>query len=831
MTSKATTSVRGAPYCRRAEVRTRGGVHTWIQWMRLAPTILGVLIAVTVTVVAPKTILAQDDVSADVLAFVESQFGGYGLRRASAVVLSPDDKDVYVASEQDDAVVHFTRDAATGDLTYKATYVNGENNVTGLVAPVALAVDSDGKNLYVTGRARDAVVVFARDPSNGVLTWLETEVNDAGGVKNMVAPDAVSVSPDGANVYVAGDLALTVFARAGDGSLDFVQSEEGAGGGVSFALRSVIVSPDNANVYVTSHLENTVAVLDRDTGDMGKVTIAQTVVDGAGGVTGLSHVQKLAVSADGANIYATGTLSSTGYMSGTVVVFNRAGDGTLSFVETHVDGVGANGIDGARSIQTSADGKNVYVAGVSSNSLAVFNRNGDGTLAFASCFTSLSTGSSCTLDTPGLEAPSGIAISADGSNLYITAEGSDSLSIFARDAGSGALTFADVLYNSDGGVLGLGGADGVAVSPDGKNVYVAGRADDAVVAFQRDAASAGGLTFVEAQRDGDGPVTGLLEPSSVTVSPDGKNVYATGYLSGTVVVFARNDVTGTLAYVETKMQGQGGVNGLNGAWSTVMSPDGLNLYATGIQDGTLVVFARDAATGSLTQIQAFASGVGGVTGILGAAGIAISPDGANIYVAGSDEDSVALFDRDSTTGELTFVESYAGLPGLDGAVSVTISSDGMNVYVASVVDGTITVFQRDATSGALAKMASAAGLEEDASGDDADASVLTLYWAVDVSPDDKYVYAVGWELSVSDFALSGIVSVFARDAGTGLISKAQTLRNDEGAIRGLREPTSLAVSADSKNVYVTSVRDSATLVFEATGSAQYEDIQYLPLLR
>ncbi|MFN2203584.1 MAG: beta-propeller fold lactonase family protein, partial [Caldilineaceae bacterium] len=204
MKSKATTSVRGASATRRAGVSTRGGVLEWIKWIRLAPTVLGVVIAVMVTFVAPKAVLAQDDVLADVLSYVESQFGGYGLRRASAVVLSPDDKDVYAASEQDDAVVHFTRDLTTGDLTYKATYVNGENNVTGLSAPVALAVDSDGKNIYVAGRAGDAVVVFTRDAADGVLTWVETEVNGAGGVENMEAPDAVSVSPDGANVYVAG---------------------------------------------------------------------------------------------------------------------------------------------------------------------------------------------------------------------------------------------------------------------------------------------------------------------------------------------------------------------------------------------------------------------------------------------------------------------------------------------------------------------------------------------------------------------------------------------------------------------------------------------------
>ena len=51
----------------------------------------------------------------------------------------------------------------------------------------------------------------------------------------------------------------------------------------------------------------------------------------------------------------------------------------------------------------------------------------------------------------------------------------------------------------------------------------------------------GGLQFVEKQTEGQAGVNGLLEPSSVTVSPDGEHVYATGFEEGTVVVFARND--------------------------------------------------------------------------------------------------------------------------------------------------------------------------------------------------------------------------------------------------------------------------------------------------
>ena len=168
--------------------------------------------------------------------------------------------------------------------------------------------------------------------------------------------------------------------------------------------------------------------------------------------------------------------SATQPLSGTVVVFNRGGGGALSHVETLVNGAGGvDGMSGARSVETSADGQNVYVAGTSGSSLAVFNRGGGGSLSFAECFTANAGGSSCQPNTDGLVNPSGIALSTDGASLYATGKESDSLVQFDRDPGSGALTYANTLYNSDGGVPGLGGADDVAVSPDGKHVYVSAR--------------------------------------------------------------------------------------------------------------------------------------------------------------------------------------------------------------------------------------------------------------------------------------------------------------------------------------------------------------------
>src|SRR5438552_1167570 len=70
----------------------------------------------------------------------------------------------------------------------------------------------------------------------------------------------------------------------------------------------------------------------------------------------------------------------------------------------------------------------------------------------------------------------------------------------ATPAESIDLRFSGAQVNGTGDVTGLNGAYGVTVSPDGKQVYVAGELDDALAVFSRDA-DTGVLTFVELERD------------------------------------------------------------------------------------------------------------------------------------------------------------------------------------------------------------------------------------------------------------------------------------------------------------------------------------------
>lgn len=176
------------------------------------------------------------------------------------------------------------------------------------------------------------------------------------------------------------------------------------------------------------------------------------------------------------------------------------------------------------------------------------------------------------------------------------------------------LTFVEAQLQGVGGVQGLLGARSVAVSPDGAYIYVASNFSDAVAVFARDPAT-GALSFVEAKFDGVGGVDGLNGPSgthSVTVSPDGENVYVAGALDNALAVFGRDPVTGALEFIEMQRDGIGAVNGLAGSWGVTVSPDGAHVYGAGFADQAIPVFERD-ALGALHFIEFQKNGLGGVT--------------------------------------------------------------------------------------------------------------------------------------------------------------------------------------------------------------------------
>ena len=150
----------------------------------------------------------------------------------------------------------------------------------------------------------------------------------------------MAVSPDNANVYVAapGSDAVDTFARnSSTGAL--TQATDGTGCIVGTALAgcttgtqlagadALAVSPSGANVYVTSLVSNSVTAFTRatSTGQLTQLTgtsacVINVLAVGCSLGRKLSGPEGLAVSPDGASLYATA------FVSGALDVFNRNAD-------------------------------------------------------------------------------------------------------------------------------------------------------------------------------------------------------------------------------------------------------------------------------------------------------------------------------------------------------------------------------------------------------------------------------------------------------------------------------------------------------------------------
>jgi polyhydroxybutyrate depolymerase len=140
----------------------------------------------------------------------------------------------------------------------------------------------------------------------------------------------------------------------------------------------------------------------------------------------------------------------------------------------------------------------------------------------------------------GLAGAVSIALSADGTGVYVTSDYDHAVAVFRRDASTGLLTFVQAAQEGVDGVRGLTGAFGAAVSPDGTHLWAAGYADHSIVLFSRDPGT-GRLSFVEARGDVLTQWLGMGQVGSPVLSPDGKSLYVGSLTYSALLAFSTDE--------------------------------------------------------------------------------------------------------------------------------------------------------------------------------------------------------------------------------------------------------------------------------------------------
>lgn len=594
-------------------------------------------------------------------------YSGTSVAGATSVAVSPDGKHVYVAALESDAVSWFNRDSTTGTLTLGQS--GGMYSSPNIDKPCYVRVSPDGKHVYVAALGTDAVAWFTRDSTTGVLT-----PGPSGGMysnTNIDHPCSVEVSPDGKHVYVAAAHADAIVWFTRDGTTGVLTP--GPFGGVYSNINidgaySVALSPDGRNVYVAAWEADAVAWFTRD-----NTTGVLTYMDRYSSLN-IDSPRCVVVTPDGKNVYVTAAFTYT------LAWFTRNNEtGVLNYVDQFAY---YKKMSDPCTITVSPDGNNIYIPAYTTNAVVWFTRNrGSGALTYMKRFYN-----------GIIHYASSIILSPDNKNVYVSSYDYNSLVWFTRDSTTGALMYTDGNIYTDAN---MAGAHSAAISPDGKHVYIASETADSVVWLNRDGTT-GALT--QGSSGGVYSDTNINGASSVAISPDGRNVYVTAYNANAVTWFTRDSTTGALIYEDGDVYSDP-IN-LAGAHSITLSPDGKNVYAVAETGNTVIWFSRDSTSGDLF----YESTISDPINLAGARSVAVSPDGKNVYVAAYIANAVAWFTRDSETGDLTYRDSILDDTNLFGASSITISADGNNVYVAAYEANTLVWFTRDCVTGFLSCM-------------------------------------------------------------------------------------------------------------------------------
>ncbi|MBL0867164.1 beta-propeller fold lactonase family protein [Pectobacterium carotovorum] len=377
-------------------------------------------------------------------------------------------------------------------LFYNAGTLSGYNERVS-----AISVSQDGKTLLVTGSegnnnsGKNYLRVYARDAETGELTLLQSftqgEQDDpstpAIEVNGLNTITTLTQSKDGSSVYVAGGsgsaYSLVQFSRdTTTGQLSYVGivATQGVDGvsGLDAAVSEIVLSDDGTSLYAINGVtpvdgattKNAIVFFSRDT-TSGALTFVGSLV--GSDTIPLKSPSGIVLSSDGTSAY----ISNLGNHS--ITVLSRdAESGSLDYVTTINKSTIAADVnsaeipqndrylEGLQDIVISPDNRFVYVSSNSQGTVSIFSRDADtGALTYAGTLNLYSEGHIAANALALRE----LVISEDGSALYVAAFGSKSLLVFSRDSDSGALTYRNSVD------LSVNTVNHLAVSADGKNIY------------------------------------------------------------------------------------------------------------------------------------------------------------------------------------------------------------------------------------------------------------------------------------------------------------------------------------------------------------------------
>ena len=361
--------------------------------------------------------------------------GSSGGKLVSGENVFQDDFGCSVAVSGDTAIVGNPNWAVPGSAYVFSTPVD-----TADFLAVSPDPDGQGHHLYQLS-AHGKISVFNRDNVTGMVTFAHSIFDPV----NLSGADFIKFSPSGDFAYMATDLGVAVYSRdAASGELTFVQTLDPAEAGRPIAIE-IAPKPDSQGWFV--HVAG-------DSGYLTTYDCSAMSHEITGDPVPVALPTALALSPEG------GTLYVGSRAIGAISVFARnPSTGQLTFLERIRNGVKrTRGLDDVAALVVGHD--HVFAISTRRDSLVAFLRDEKGQLT---CIQRLGS-----RDVPGLENPNSLALSPDGTRLYVGSNGAGS------DARGGIAVFERLPDESPATQLTIGfqSVEALTVTTGGGDDYV-----------------------------------------------------------------------------------------------------------------------------------------------------------------------------------------------------------------------------------------------------------------------------------------------------------------------------------------------------------------------